>query len=324
MGSQGPNLFGDDSENIQQKQPVGVVEKIEEVTSAEEVTLEEDAGTELAVTKEIDVPEEDNTENETQENTGENEEAATEEVEEVEEKTVKTASLVVGIIADVHYEPSYCVPSVYTFASRMRSIGADFVIELGDFVHNRDDGILKHDEAVADFNKINASYAGFSPRYYVYGNHEALSLNKKDFKNLTGYSSYYSFRSGDYNIIVLDSNYDSDNDDIEPKHDDVSDYRGRIPKDERTWLKGKLSGHSKNIIFIHHPIYNLSNEDEIEDILDKYDDNVIFIASGHEHRASKKKLEGIDYYDIPSLCYQKQYAVVEVNGKKPEVSFVSL
>jgi predicted phosphodiesterase len=292
------------------------IEETEEVQSIEEQNNEPE---------ELESENVEQNENQEAQDDKESAEESEEKNEGEETQYQNTDDLVIGIMADAHYSPEKCTWKVSSFIKSVSYHKPNFIIQLGDMIDSRVDGDRRSNkEGIEDFKKINAQYSGYSLRYHVLGNHDLLSISKKDYENLTGFDNYYSFKSGDYNIIVLDTNYDADDDDIGPKHDDVAAYKGRLSDNEREWLKGKLKGHSKNIIFSHHPVYNLSNKDEVEDIIDKYDDNVVFLASGHQHRAGTQRVEDIKSYDIPSICYQSSYAIVRVNGSSSAASFLSI
>ncbi|PIP27952.1 MAG: hypothetical protein COX29_03570 [Candidatus Moranbacteria bacterium CG23_combo_of_CG06-09_8_20_14_all_35_22] len=215
------------------------------------------------------------------------------------------------------------------FAKKMeeQETKPDFVIEAGDFIENRTKaggGRQPREDGLADFKKADALLA-YEPRYHVIGNHEMLSFNKKDYKDLTGFDSYYSFIAKGYQIIVLDAMYwQSSEKDVDPEKQKPGAYTGYIPSKEKIWLEERLKENDRNIIFIHHPIYNLTNSVEIEKLLKKYQDDVILISNGHKNRARTFTFAGTHYADIPSLYHQKQYMIISVKNKIAEVEFLNL
>ncbi len=253
------------------------------------------------------------------------EELALEEQLEEEQLVPRNADLVIGIMADSH-ATSKTFWLINSFAKRMQLEKPDFIIEVGDFIENR----IKYNpqprkDGLKDWRAADSNLLGYSPRYHAVGNHEMISFGKEDWENLTGRNSYYYFYLNGYQIIVLDTNYTcSDGKDIEPGNAMAGAYAGCIPKKEKDWLKSKLKGYDKNIIFSHHPLYNIVNSDEIGDLLNDYDDKVVLIVTGHKHVARKTKFKGISYIDMPSLELYKQYAVVEVNGDKATTHFLYL
>ncbi len=236
--------------------------------------------------------------------------------------------LVIGVMAD-----SQAIDNRFKligdFAKKMQEheTRPDFVIEVGDFIENRTkegNGRQTREDGLADFKKANALLA-YQPRYHVIGNHEMLSLNKKDYKDLTGFDSYYSFVVKGYQVIVLDALYwQGSEGDVDPEKQKPGAYTGYIPSKEKIWLEERLRESDRNIIFIHHPIYNLTNSVEIEKLLKKYQDDVILISNGHKNRARTFTFAGTHYADIPSLYHQKQYMIISVKNKIAEVEFLNL
>jgi len=281
-----------------------------------------------AISQNTEEAKEDNTEDSGDEI---NQENYSDPADKVEDIPARSADLIIGVMADSQAEAkNYWLIS--EFAKKMEQVEKpDFVIEAGDFIENRDEngeGKQPREEGLSDFRIADSCLydnLGDIPSYHVIGNHEVLSLFKKDWKNLTGRNSYYSFTTGNYQIIALDAMYWPDSDkDVELNNEKPGAYVGYIPPKERDWLKSKLKEHRQNIIFVHHPLYNVLNSAEIEELLEKYNDHVILIANGHKNRARKLTFAGIDYIDLPSLEHQKQYAIIEVNGNKATVEFVNL
>ncbi|MFZ2976066.1 MAG: metallophosphoesterase [Candidatus Moraniibacteriota bacterium] len=247
----------------------------------------------------------------------------------VSENYYKVApDLVIGVMADSQaIDDRFKLIGDFAKKLQEHEIRPDFVIEVGDFIENRTKtggGRQPREDGVADFRKADALLA-YEPRYHVIGNHEMLSLNKKDYKDLTGFDSYYSFNVKGYQIIVLDAMYwQGSEGDVDPEKQKPGAYTGYIPSKEKTWLEGKLKESNRNIIFIHHPIYNLTNSVEIEKLLKKYQESIILISNGHKNRARTFNFAGSHYADIPSLYHQKQYMIISVKRNVSEVEFLNL
>ncbi|HRY82186.1 MAG TPA: metallophosphoesterase [Candidatus Moranbacteria bacterium] len=253
----------------------------------------------------------------------------------IEDNSVKKMpDLVIGAMADLHAESrTYEMISTFTkkVQERLEEEGkADFIIELGDFIENRNKygkGMKKQprEEGLAEWKKADSSFLGYTPRYHVVGNHEMFSFFKNDYEELIGLNSYYSFLVKGYQIIVLDSNYNLfSGRDVELNNEEEGAYAGAIPKEEMQWLEERLKEEDKNIIFVHHPLYSVKKSVEIENLLKKYNKKIVLIASGHKHKTRSLTFAGIDYIDMPSLELQKQYAIISIKGKKSEVEFLNL
>lgn len=240
----------------------------------------------------------------------------------------KAPDLVIGAMSDLHADArTFWMVNAFTKRMQVQEEKPDFIIEVGDFIENRDKGEGKQsrEEGLFDWETADAGFMDYTPRYHVIGNHEMISLYKKDYEDLTGQKSYYSFMAKDYQIIVLDALYWlSTAEDVELGREKAGAYVGFIPDEEKKWLEKRLQENKQNIIFVHHPLYNLLNSIEIEKLLKKYNDKVVLIVNGHKHKARSLTFAGIDYVDMPSLELQKQYVIIKVKGKKSEVEFINL
>ena len=252
-----------------------------------------------------------------------------------DDSTNKKSDLVIGAMSDSHAEGKiYSMIAKFAKEVHIQEKGErnpekpDFIIELGDFIENRNidgNGKQPRAEGIAEWKIADDSLLGFQPRYHVIGNHEMFSLYKKDYKELTGFDSYYSFVAKNYQIIVLDANYWFDTgEDVERGKEKLGAYEGFIPDKEKKWLEEKLQENNRNIIFVHHPLYGLFNSIEIEELLSKYKDRVVLIVSGHKHIARSSTFAGISYIDTPSLNIKKQYVIIKVKDNKSEVEFINL
>lgn len=238
------------------------------------------------------------------------------------------ADLTIGIIADAHAGQKNGFSKIKKIASKIKKNKPDIVINLGDFTENRRDYkqiTLKN--ARADFKKASKLFKSFNT-YHVIGNHEMLSLTKANWQNLTGMEPYYSVNIKGYNIIVLDVNHTSGEESIDRNYYDISNkkklvaYTGTLPLNQLTWLENQLYINEKNIILLHHPMRNLSNSTEIEEIIHSNKDRVVFIANGHSHPKTLQSSifgEAVNY-DIPSGKWQKSYAVAKISGKTVEMA----
>ncbi len=83
-----------------------------------------------------------------------------------------------------------------------------------------------------------------------------------------------------------------------------------------------MEDNDRNIIFVHHPLYNLTNKDEIEDVIKDNKKRIILIANGHKHPSSLRTstFGGVKNYEIPSLRFNNQYAIIRINGTSAAVT----
>ena len=119
-----------------------------------------------------------------------------------------------------------------------------------------------------------------SPIFYVIGNHdldfrqETLERRDESFEKNFG-PSYYAFEYGHELFLVLNNIYPKEN-----RH-----YEGRIDENQLTFIKNliqyKSKEHESIKIFMHIPLEEVVNSDELIDSLQSFKD--VFIASGHTH-----------------------------------------
>jgi len=251
------------------------------------------------------------------------EEADAQAKEEGIEKEVRRDDLVLGIIADAHsgQENGFSRLSSSSWALK-NYFASDAVVDLGDLIESRFHyKSIKKNAAIEDYKKASYFISRYFPVYHVIGNHEVLSLSKADIQNLTGRGNYFSVKVKGYNIIILDSNYNEREKNIDAKHADDFIYDGTLPKKQVSWLKSQLKNNAKNIIFIHHPLNELTNKGEIRDAVEDNKGRIIAIFNGHQHPKVLQTYSfgGVKAYEIPSGFYQKTYTVVKINGSQMSV-----
>lgn len=226
------------------------------------------------------------------------------------------AGLIIGVVADAHAGQENGWQKLSTFAWKMANYEyPDIIVDLGDLIESRKDyKNISKKAAEADYRKARSIISRY-PVYSVIGNHELLSMSKDNIRSLTGRGSYYSVSVKGYNIIILDSNYNTGG------RDNLI-YPGTISGGEEKWLENKIESSDRNIIFVHHPLYNLTNSDEIEDIIKDNKKRIILIANGHKHPSSLRTstFGGVKNYEIPSLRFNKQYAIIKINGTSATVT----
>ncbi len=248
--------------------------------------------------------------------------------EEAEKEEAPRPDLTIGIIADAHVGQEKGFSHLNSAISVLRNqVQPDIVIDLGDLIESRNkkEGFISKKSAQADYKKAHSMITAYYPVYHVIGNHELLSLSKDNVNDLTGRKNYYSVtvKSG-YRLIILDANYTKNGIDIDAKHDDAFIYTGNVSERQLSLLNNELKNNDKNIIFIHHPLWNLENKNDVSRIIKKYKDKAILVANGHKHPLSLEAISfgGINNYNIPSAYHQRMVTVVKINGNSAEVSTI--
>jgi predicted phosphodiesterase len=230
----------------------------------------------------------------------------------------KNKSIRFGLVTDSHYadrEPTNTrfyresLDKMKECIDVMNNEKVDFVIHLGDF--KDEDQNKQREDTLKYLRAIEAAFGKFNgPRYHCVGNHDVDSITKQQFlTNIenTGISqdkSYYSFDSGDFHCVVLDSNFHEDGRDHFYK--EGADWRNtNMPKVELEWLSEDLkSTDLPVVIFSHHPLheyethgttYQVSNYEEIQQVLESQK-NVVAVFQGHVHQERNEKVNGINYF----------------------------
>ncbi len=242
-----------------------------------------------------------------------------------------------GILTDVHYGKfsKGRRPNNYASLEKMRECIKTMnkervacVVEIGDFIGN---GHPSSRDAFLWLRTIENEYGKFmGPRYHVFGNHDPVPLDKMTFmRNVTNtgipkYKTYYSFVIKGIQFIVLDSAFRKDG----TPYGDGRDFDWKdtiVPEKELKWLKKTLESHNgKSVVFLHHLAHNdkaksnVKNGPQLRKIFNE-SGKVIAVFSGHLHKGTYVKRDGIHYYVLKSMVEKPgientSYAIVEINS----------
>jgi alkaline phosphatase len=116
--------------------------------------------------------------------------------------------------------------------------------------------------------------------------------------------SYYSFDSGDFHFIVLDSCFRSDGQPYGRKNFQWTDPN--IPAEELQWLKADLQATSKKTIVFAHQRLEVSNHYGVKNAADvrktfEQSGKVIAVFQGHSHKNDHKEIAGIHYTTMVAM-----------------------
>ncbi len=220
-------------------------------------------------------------------------------------------ALKVGLVTDLHYADKPPAGSRHyretpdKLAEAARQFSQDqvaFLVELGDFIDAADTvkaelGYLK---------RINRDFSGICrERHYVLGNHCVYTLTKQEFLGgVEQEKSYYSFDSGDFHFIVLDSCFRSDGKPYGRKNFEWTDPN--IPAAEVQWLKVDLNSTTKKtIVFAHQRLdvrnhYGVKNAAEVRQVLEE-SGKVLAVFQGHSHKNDHRDIGGIHYCTLVAM-----------------------
>ena len=205
----------------------------------------------------------------------------------------------------------------------------DFLINLGDMIPH------PHEREWQAFFEISKQMN--LPFFPAVGNHDVgtttrgVEIYRKQFSLPAG-KTYYAFRAGKILFVILDS----------------EEGKGRIIKEQRTWLEDTLSSSQETFkfVFIHRPLFLPKNSLKTGHALDKYplerDDlhqlfiktkvNAVFTAD--DHRYDRREKDGILYLisgggGAPLTAFKESggyfhYVWISVHKEKVEGEVVDL
>ena len=223
----------------------------------------------------------------------------------------KEPSLKVGLVTDLHYADRPPAGSRHyretldKLAEAAEHFGREkpaFVAELGDFIDAAD----SVEAELGYLKRIDRQFSAICrQRHYVLGNHCVYTLTKQEFLGGVGQkNSYYSFDSGDYHFVVLDSCFRSDGDPYGRKNFEWTDPN--IPPAELEWLRADLKETTKKtVVFAHQRLdvsshYGVRNAADVRKVLEE-SGQVLAVFQGHSHRNDHKDIGGIHYCTLVAM-----------------------
>jgi predicted phosphodiesterase len=230
-------------------------------------------------------------------------------------------ALKIGLVTDLHYADRAPGGSRHyretpdKLAEAAEQFGKDspeFIVELGDFIDAAD----SVEEELGYLKRINRDFSAIcKQRHYVLGNHCVYTLRKQEFLDgVEQKKSYYSFDSGGFHFVVLDSCFRSDGEPYGRKNYQWTDPN--IPAAEVDWLKEDLKSTTKQtVVFAHQRLdvgspYGVKNAVEVRKILED-SQKVLAVFQGHSHKNDHKEIGGVHYCTLVAMV---EGSGVESNG----------
>jgi alkaline phosphatase len=178
----------------------------------------------------------------------------------------------------------------------------DFVVELGDFI-DAAESVEIEQSYLQQISKVFNTIPG--PKHYVLGNHCVDTLTKDEFLSGVGKNeSFYSFDSGGFHFIVLDSCFRSDGKPYGRKNSTWTD--ANIPAHELHWLQADLRDTDKKVIvFAHQRLdeagqHAVKNAAAVRKALES-SGNVMAVFQGHSHKSDHQEIGGIHYATLVAM-----------------------
>lgn len=185
----------------------------------------------------------------------------------------RATDLKIGLVTDLHYadKPSRGTRHYRETLAKLTEAGEtfrmqhpDFVVELGDLIDAAD----SVDTELGYLKRINRDFSAIcEQRHYVLGNHCVHTLTKQEFLNgVEQEKSYYSFDSGDFHFVILDSCYRSDGQPYGRKNFVWTDPN--IPAAELEWLEADLEQTKKKTVVFAHQRLDVSSQHGVKNAVD--------------------------------------------------------
>ena len=217
----------------------------------------------------------------------------------------------VGLVTDLHYADKPPAGSRHyretpdklaEAAAQFGKHTPDFIVELGDFIDAAD----SVDVELGYLKRINRDFAAIcKQRHYVLGNHCVYTLTKQEFLDgVEQPKSYYSFDSGEFHFVVLDSCFRSDGEPYGRKNFKWTDPN--IPAAEVEWLRADLNNTTnRTVVFAHQRLdvsnnYGVKNAAEVRKVLEA-SGKVLAVFQGHSHKNDHKEIGGIHYCTLVAM-----------------------
>ncbi len=221
------------------------------------------------------------------------------------------SQLRVGLVTDLHYadKPPAGSRHYQETPDKLAEAAEQFdkdkptiLVELGDLIDAADSVAAE----LGYLKRINRDFSAICKnRHYVLGNHCVFTLRKPEFlEHVEQKKSYYSFDSGNFHFVVLDSCFRSDGQPYGRKNFQWTDPN--IPAAEVDWLKADLKATSKKtLVFAHQRLdvsnhYGVKNAAEVRKVFE-LSGKVLAVFQGHSHKNNHKEIKGIHYCTLVAM-----------------------
>jgi hypothetical protein len=230
-----------------------------------------------------------------------------------------------GLVTDIHAHDldspgegkwmTHTGERLAAFTSAMNDWGADFVIELGDFINgwvvlgvDPGDPARVPDILVWARGLLDAFNGAV---YHVIGNHDVYNLDKRQYLDILGMdSTTYSFDVGGFHFVVLDVQYAPDGSDLARTYTGVA---GFVPEPVLGWLRNDLADtDAPTIVFVHQMLDDfveawgratVLNQLDLQRLFAE-DGDVVAVFQGHDHNNVHRVLDGIHYVTFEAMVDQ--------------------
>jgi len=230
----------------------------------------------------------------------------------------------IGFITDLHVRSSFdgvgdralgsdFMKRINYFIEKMNNVFVpNFIIANGDIIEGTK---VNDDIGMAELSLVkNLFNRTVLKKYWVAGNHDLRSVTKKQFMQSLDID-YVSkaFEMGNYKIIILDSNFTKDDENVVPGNGYI---RGHISEKQIKFLEKELQNTDKRIIvFSHHPLLwsvdgksNFDFPDNARRLQEIFSQNKVFaVFAGHIEDLFLQEIGGVKYFISPGIVKNEKY-----------------
>lgn len=210
---------------------------------------------------------------------------------------------------DLHHYPGVFYDDKHQrwdeIVARSVAEGADFIVGVGDYVH----------EPAVNGAFADGMRAAPTDLYLCLGNHDTEHSPLEQVLPLYGMPhNYYYFDRGGYRFIALDTNYTVNDGEYLHYNPGVENRtkRGVLPPDQLAWLAQTIEESDRPcVLFSHHSIERpdgIINKDAVWEVIRRANERrphaVMLYINGHYHRDYCSVMHGVCCLDLNSASYQ--------------------
>lgn len=245
---------------------------------------------------------------------------------------VDPVSLKIGYGTDLHYssanethENLYLSDGALKASAAVDELGnhaLDLVVFSGDMVEGNPGASIVQ----ADMATITDLFATLdAPTYYVLGNHDFDGLSNAQAKAAFGLAiGHYSFDANGIHIVVLDGNYNLDDDSSAYATGNSWNYLNTyVNPAQRAWLAADLAATALPVVvFVHQRLDGVGdafvdNAPAVRAVLEA-GGNVAAVFQGHHHTNDCNRINGIPYISMAAMANgpapTNAFAVIEIGS----------
>ncbi|MDL2232720.1 metallophosphoesterase [Ruminococcaceae bacterium OttesenSCG-928-L11] len=182
----------------------------------------------------------------------------------------------------------------------------EFTVCLGDLIDGENSPFLS-EQACRRMQDIVEALE--RPCHYVLGNHDVNGVNRHRLMDLWGFpdqNGYYAFLHKGILCIVLDTNYDADDEPYMPGKG-VWDH-SYVSRDQLRWLKETLAATAaRTVLVFSHALLDagedphiVRNASAVRDILERSGKRIA-VFQGHRHSGCASVTNGIPYHTLKGM-----------------------